>query len=93
MDREYIIDLAGVEDRGELHERIAQSLSLPGWYGRNLDALYDVLTDPVFGNDCRICFKGCSGFESSMAGYFGTLWKLCEAACEEHSGLTIEFWD
>ena len=48
MDREYIIELEGVDSRKELHERIAQVLPLPDWYGRNLDALYDMLTEPRF---------------------------------------------
>ena len=28
-----------------IHEQIAQALSFPQWYGKNLDALYDCLTD------------------------------------------------
>lgn len=27
------------------HESIARALSFPAWYGNNLDALYDCLTD------------------------------------------------
>ena len=49
MEKEYIIDLTGTEDRAQLHDRIEQGLPLPEWYGRNLDALYDVLTEPEFG--------------------------------------------
>ena len=29
------------------HAYLAQTLALPSWYGRNLDALYDCLTDPM----------------------------------------------
>ena len=28
-----------------LHEMLAEQLELPHWYGKNLDALYDCLTD------------------------------------------------
>ena len=31
--------------RREAHEHLAQQLALPDYYGRNLDALYDVLTE------------------------------------------------
>ena len=48
MDRkmhDHTVDLSGVCDRASLHTRLQDSLGLPSWYGRNLDALYDVLTD------------------------------------------------
>ena len=48
MDRktqDHTVDLSGVCDRASLHARLQDSLGLPSWYGRNLDALYDVLTD------------------------------------------------
>jgi hypothetical protein len=40
------LDLTGVEDKAGLMERCARDLALPGWFGRNWDALADVLTDP-----------------------------------------------
>ena len=42
---EYCIDCAKVDDPKELHRRIADCLSFPEWYGHNLDALYDLLTE------------------------------------------------
>ena len=45
MSNSYYIDLTGVENRTELHDRIEQGLPVPEWYGRNLDALYDCLTE------------------------------------------------
>ena len=30
--------------RENAHDHLAQQLALPSWYGRNLDALYDLLT-------------------------------------------------
>ena len=32
-------------DRNAMHDHLAQAFSFPRWYGRNLDALYDLLTD------------------------------------------------
>lgn len=42
-----ICELDGREmtTREALHGHLAQQLNLPEWYGRNLDALYDALTD------------------------------------------------
>lgn len=39
------INCAAVTDTKQLHGLLAQYLELPQWYGRNLDALYDCLTE------------------------------------------------
>lgn len=49
--KEYVLDCLNVRTRGELHDALALSLELPEYYGRNLDALYDCLTDM---SHCRI---------------------------------------
>ena len=93
MNNSYIIDLAGVEDRTELHDRIEQGIKVPEWYGRNLDALYDVLTEPSFGGDCLICFTGCAGSGEKMPRYMEAMRQVCSAASEENPGLYVDFWD
>ena len=40
-----IIDLSKFRDIKKLHEYIAKGLDFPDYYGKNLDALYDCLTD------------------------------------------------
>ncbi len=40
-----VLDGEKITGREELHDRLAASLGFPDWYGRNLDALYDCLTD------------------------------------------------
>ena len=42
---DYRIDLTGIGNRADLHDRLQEALPLPVWYGRNLDALYDALTE------------------------------------------------
>ena len=41
-----VVELTGAvaADRDKLHSVLQEKLQLPEWYGRNLDALYDVLT-------------------------------------------------
>lgn len=39
------IDCAEIKDRAAFHHLFAVRLHLPKWYGNNLDALYDCLTD------------------------------------------------
>lgn len=39
------VDLAGCHDRKAVLAAIGRGFGFPGWYGANLDALYDCLTD------------------------------------------------
>ncbi len=39
-----ILDGRFMTTRENAHEHLVRQLSLPDWYGRNLDALYDLLT-------------------------------------------------
>ncbi|MFJ9122285.1 barstar family protein [Streptomyces sp. NPDC102394] len=40
------LDLDGVRDKAGLMDRCTRDLMLPDWFGRNWDALADVLSDP-----------------------------------------------
>jgi len=44
---ELIIDGSKIASEEDLHDAISKGLALPNWYGRNLDALWDVLTGMV----------------------------------------------
>lgn len=43
--RIVIVDGCKIANREELHKYLAWHLRFPLWYGNNLDALYDCLTD------------------------------------------------
>ena len=43
--KEYIIDCAMMTDKTAAHEYLAQVLEFPEYYGKNLDALYDCLSE------------------------------------------------
>ena len=42
---DVLLDGEQIRDREQLHSVLAERLDLPAWYGANLDALYDCLTD------------------------------------------------
>lgn len=71
MDRktqDHTVDLSGVCDRASLHARLQDSLGLPSWYGRNLDALHDALTDaPV---PVKVCFTCWEELQEAEPEYF-----------------------
>ena len=41
----FILDGGSVGSRQALHQTLAAGLRFPDWYGGNLDALHDCLTD------------------------------------------------
>jgi RNAse (barnase) inhibitor barstar len=45
------LDLDGVMDKAGLMDRCARHLELPDWFGRNWDALADILTDLPEGSE------------------------------------------
>lgn len=63
-----IIDLSDVSDRESLHARLQEALDFPLWYGGNLDALYDVLTDR--SDPACILIIGWQELEAADPAYF-----------------------
>lgn len=43
--KRYVIDFSGVDTSEEAHALIKKSLNFPEYYGGNLDALYDCLSE------------------------------------------------
>lgn len=41
----YVLDCGRMTSREDAHAYIAETLAFPAYYGNNLDALYDCLTD------------------------------------------------
>lgn len=50
----HVVDGTGWRDSGDMHDALSEALSFPAYYGRNLDALSDVLSDVAafaYGSD------------------------------------------
>lgn len=45
--KKYIVDFRKVNNREEAHEELKTSLNFPDYYGKNLDALNDCLSEIV----------------------------------------------
>ena len=43
--RKITIDCSSIANKQQLHEALKEALLLPEWYGHNLDALFDCLTE------------------------------------------------
>jgi ribonuclease inhibitor len=45
MEMKIVIDGNTISNEDEFHKILAKKLNFPDWYGRNLDALLDLITD------------------------------------------------
>ncbi len=64
----YKINLSGAKSVYDIHEKIQDGLNFPDYYGKNLDALWDCLTDmdaPV-----EIYIYGTETFGEKMNEFF-----------------------
>lgn len=69
--KEIVINCANIATREELHEVLARELNFPDWYGRNLDALHDCLTD--LREETRITFLHFPSLPFPSAGLLNVL--------------------
>ena len=80
----FTIDLAGVRSAAKMHDALAAALPLPAHYGRNLDALHDVLTE--FGGSWTVVFRNAGAVARGLRA-------VCADAAEETPGLRVSFED
>lgn len=77
-----ILDAGCMENKEETHEYLKEKLELPGYYGNNLDALYDCLTEM---GESEITF-----INTEAAGaYFKPVCRVCMRAEKENPGLHL----
>ena len=82
-----ILDGKAMTDRPGTHSYLAQRLELPVWYGRNLDALYDLLTG--IGQDTQIILEDPAAVIDNLGKYGEALLSTLQEAAEENPNLTI----
>ena len=71
-----LLDGNAILDREMLHDTLATGLCLPPWYGRNLDALYDCLTD--VREETMITLRNRDALEEHLGSYGHRLMRLLE---------------
>lgn len=90
MEKVFYIDVMEVFSKEDLQELLVKELPLPDYYGKNLDALYDVLTE--FGQGWNIIFYNTKFAKYRLGKYFDALERLCGEACEEMDELKVRFY-
>ena len=79
--KNMILDFENMHGRENTHVYLAQMLGFPEYYGKNLDALYDCLTELT---DCTVSFSGVP------QGYGERVLEVFRDAAQANPGLMIE---
>ena len=77
-----IIDGKRIKDREMLHGILAELPGFPDWYGRNLDALHDCLTD--IHEDIWIQVQNANDLTLHLGNYSAAFLHVLAAAAEEN---------
>ncbi len=82
-----IIDGKKITDREALHDLFYEALELPEWYGRNLDALHDCLTDT--DRELDIIFLHEEELYKNLSGYAFSLKRMLKEYAQVNSRCTL----
>ena len=83
-----LIDGAVIETREQLHDALARQLVLPEYYGRNLDALIDCLTD--LREDTVLRLTHAEALFAHLGVYADVFQTVLRDACAENPRLHLE---
>ena len=78
-----ILDGAKIQDREGLHDLLSERLNLPEWYGRNLDALYDCLTDLT---EVTVFLRNAGAMTGALGDYGDKVLRVFRDAAAENPG-------
>ena len=65
--KEITLDCSRITDATQLHQALFSALALPDWYGHNLDALLDCLTE--LEEETHLILKNWDTHASYSAGF------------------------
>ena len=82
-----VLEGAAMTDRMAVNNHLVERLDLPTYYGRNLDALYDVLTE--IGDDTEIVLENPAAVAEQLGKYGEALLSTMQEAAESNPHLTI----
>ena len=83
--KEIRLEESRLQDKKEAHEYLKEALCFPDHYGRNLDALYDCLTEL---KPCRITFTF-SEKPTESGGYPEKILRVLKEAAKDNSNLEL----
>ena len=86
-----LLDGRQIADRSGLHDLLVEKLELPDYYGRNLDALYDLLTERR--EELALELIHVSELRSNLGCYADAFLNTLKEAAENNPVITVKFFD
>ncbi len=78
-----VLDALKMQEKDVAHAYLKEMMSFPDYYGENLDALHDVLTEV---DGIRVCFMN---VELAEGDYVKKIIRVFEDSAKENPGLSI----
>ena len=85
---QVIIDGRKITDKLELHAYMKEQCQFPDYYGNNLDALYDVLTERSEPLEIKVEYA--EELKEILCGYGEAFLETLQDAAAENERITIE---
>lgn len=82
-----VLDASKIRDRHALHRMLAEKLCLPEWYGGNLDALHDCLTDMAEPVELEIIHA--EALDAALGGYARAFYRTLSDSAAENACLHV----
>jgi ribonuclease inhibitor len=82
-----VLDARDMQDRISAHTYLADRLSLPAYYGRNLDALYDCLTE--ISEPTNLVLYRFPDLAASPDSYLSKITRILKKAAEQNQRLRL----
>ena len=86
--KQILLDGAELFTMEQVHAKLVSELAFPEWYGKNLDALYDCLTET--GEQTDIVLANFAMLEEHLGRKADALRRVLQDACAENSNLFME---
>lgn len=87
--KQYALNGRLIHSLNDLYDQLSSRLSLPSHFGRNLDALWDVLSGDVEG-PFKIVWKRAAESKKSMGRDFNRVLKLLKELEKERDDFTLK---
>ena len=85
----FVLDVSACESAEELYRALAEGLYFPAWYGGNLDALHDCLTD--LHEPTELIVRGETALDALLGRRANAFRRVLDDSAEENLNLTVRF--
>ena len=85
------LDGSTLGEKTVLHPLLARELSFPSWYGGNLDALHDCLTE--INQPTELVIRGSDALETALGSYAAAFRRVLADSAAQNDALTVTWED